>query len=51
MWNVISFFGEPLLWVVISIVLALMYLFPRISIWRGKERGPKRRKFKKLLKL
>ncbi len=47
MWDIISFFGEPLLWVVISIVLVLMYLFPRISFWRGKKRGPKRRKFKK----
>lgn len=49
MWNIISFLGEPVLWVAVSIVLVLVYAFPRMLVWKGKKRGPRRKKFKKFL--
>ena len=46
MWAQISLLGNPVIWVILSMFLIIAYLLPRFTVWRGKKRGPKRRKFK-----
>jgi membrane-associated phospholipid phosphatase len=48
-WFIITTLGDTALWVAISIALVLLYMFPRLLIWKGRRHGPKRKVFKKFL--